>query len=68
MPYTLNDISLGTKHNLATVTLHEAVAGQNRVVHIVVPIKERIKLTAAQKKKQAKTVAKAALLDAAAAL
>ena len=69
MAYTLNDLTLGTKHNLATLTLHEVVAGQNRVVHVVVPLTPRVKLTtAAQKKALAKTLAKAALLDAAAAL
>ena len=69
MAFILNDLTLGKTHNLATLTLHESVGKQNRVVHIVVPLTPRVKLTTtAQKKALAKTLAKAALLDAATAL
>jgi hypothetical protein len=69
MAFILNDVTLGKTHNLATLTLHEAVGKQNRVVFVVVPITPRVKLsTVAQKKALAKTLAKAALLDAAGAL
>ena len=68
MSYILNDLTLGKTHNLASLTLHETVGKQNRVVHVVVPIIERVKLTTAQKKAQAKKLAKAAMQEAAAAL
>jgi hypothetical protein len=69
MAFILNDLTLGKTHNLATLTLHENVGKQNRVVHVVVPITPRVKLmTVAQKKALAKTLAKAALQEAAAAL
>jgi hypothetical protein len=69
MAFILNDVTLGKKHNLATLTLHESVGKQNRVVFVVVPVTPRVKLaTVAQKKALAKTLAKAALLDAATAL
>jgi hypothetical protein len=68
MAYILNDLTLGKMHNLATLTLHETVAGQNSVVHVVVPITPRVKLTTAQKKTMAKKLAKAALQEAATAL
>jgi len=68
MAFVLNDLTLGKTHNLATLTLHETVGKQNRVVHVVVPITSRVKLTTAQKKTVAKTLAKAALQEAAAAL
>lgn len=67
MAFILNDLSLG-KIGLATLTLHETVNGKNRVVHIIVPIAQPSRLTAAMQKKQAKTLAKAALQEAAAAL
>jgi hypothetical protein len=68
MAFTLNDVSIGTMPGLATLTLHETVSGQNRVVHIVVPIATQSRQTAAARKKQAMALAKAALRGAAAAL
>lgn len=68
MAFILHDVTLGKTHNLATLTLHETVGKQNRVVHVVVPLTPRVKLTTAQKKTLAKTQAKAALQEAVAAL
>jgi hypothetical protein len=68
MAFILNDISLGAMPGLATLTLHENVAGKNRVVHVIVPFSPQRGLLLAAKRKQAKALAKAALQDAAAAL
>jgi hypothetical protein len=69
MAFILNDVTLGKTHNLATLTLHEDVGKPNRVVYVIVPLTSRVKLaTVAQKKTLAKTLAKAALQAAAAAL
>lgn len=68
MAFTLHDISLGVMPGLAALTLYETVRGKNRVVHVVVPIAQRSRLTPAMKKKQAIGLAKAALQEAAAAL
>jgi hypothetical protein len=68
MAFILNEINVGAMRGLATLTLHETVAGKNRVVHVVVPFSPRRGLLLAAKKKQARTLAKAALQDAAAAL
>ena len=68
MAFKLHDVTLGALPGLASLTLYETVKGKNRVVHIVVPIAQQSRLTLAAKKKQAKTLAKAALQDAAAAL
>ena len=68
MAFTLNDLTLNTKHGLATATLHETQGGKNRVVHVIVPIAKQTRLTAAMQRKQAKALAKDAMEDAAAAL
>lgn len=68
MAFIINEVRLD-KHNLAYVTLHETVANHNRVVHVVVPLTSRTKLTTEkQKKSQAKRLAKAVLEEAASAL
>jgi len=68
MAFKLNDLTLGGMPGLATLTLHEAVKGQNRVVHVIVPVPHPSRLTPAMLKKQARTDAKDALQKAAAAL
>ena len=67
MAFMLNDVTIGAMPGLATVTLHETVKGQNRVVHVVVPMPHS-RLTPAMRKKQARSLAKAALQAAVAAL
>jgi hypothetical protein len=68
MAFTLNDVTVGAMPGLASLTLHETAKGQNRVVHVVVPIAKQPRQTLATKKKQARTLAKAALEAAAKAL
>lgn len=67
MAFTLNDISIGINPALATLTLHDTVSRQNRVVYVVVPMTGN-RQVATQRQRQAKTLAKAALKDALAAL
>jgi hypothetical protein len=68
MAFTLNDLTLDTKHGLATATLHESQGKQNRVAHVIVPIAKASRLTAAMRTKQAKALMKDALQEAAKAL
>ena len=67
MAFILNDITTSINPALAALTLHETVSGQNRVVYVVVPMTGN-RQVATQRQKQAKTLAKAALRDALAAL
>jgi hypothetical protein len=68
MAFTVQDITLQSKHGLATLTMHEIQGDQNRVIHVVVPSPSPSRLTPAGLKKQARAAAKAALQAAAAAL
>ena len=67
MAFIVNDVTVGAMAGLATVTLHETASGQNRVVHVIVPMAPS-RQTPAMRKKQARSLAKAALQAAAAAL
>ena len=66
MAFVLNHFH--TQNGLSTLTLHDAVGDDNRVVYVVVPATAKGRVSAAQAKSNAKTAAKKALLAAAAAL
>lgn len=68
MAFIVNDVTLHSKHGLATVTVHEAQGRQNRVAHVVVPLPTRARLTPAMSRKAALKAAKETFLAAAAAL
>ena len=68
MAFIVNDVTIQAKHGLATVTLHESQGAQNRVVHVIVPLPARSRLTAAMRTKAARAAARDALLLAADAL
>ena len=68
MAFTLNNISYGSLSGFAVLTLHETVSGKNKVVHVVVPEAPGSKMTPTARKRSARSLAKAALQDAAAVL
>jgi hypothetical protein len=68
MAFIVNDVTVQTKHGLATVTMHETQGDQNRVVHVVVPLKSSPRQSALMRNKAARAAAKQALQTAAAAL
>ena len=68
MAFIVNDITVQTKQGLATVTLHEEQGAQNRVVHVIVPLRTSKGQTAAMRRKAARAAAKQACQTAVAAL
>ncbi len=68
MAFIVNDVTIQAQHGLASVTLHETEGGQNRVVHIIVPVAFPARQTLASRRKTARAKAKEALQAAASAL
>ena len=68
MAFIVNDVTVQTQHGLASVTLHESQGDQNRVVHVIVPLKTSPRQTAAMRAKAVRAAAKQACQTAAAAL